>query len=367
MTRRQPTRTTTSTVTSGEPRPPRWLVTTVVLLLVVLVAFIVIRLLSDLPYLVDDRVPEEGDFARRYVQHPRTAYLHIATGVLFLAGALLQVSYRRRRRAYAAHRLRGRVLVALGWVACGSALAFGLPHAFGGRGEAAATALFGAWMAACLALGLAAARRHDIPAHRRWMVRAFAVALAVGTIRIWLGLLVAAGSLTLRDSFAPAFWLAFSMHVVVAEVWLRRFPPPPDAARPAACRPDHDEGDLMQTTTMGPGRLAARALVLVLAVGLVPAGNAATGRQRDGAVAGSSGVGDAYFPLDGNGGYQVRHYTLDLRYTPSTGRLRGTGELTARARSDLTRFDLDFLPAAVLGHRRRSTRGLPQGREARGS
>ena len=237
VTGRQPTRTTTSTVTSGEPRPPRWLVTTVVLLLVVLVAFIVIRLLSDLPYLVNNRVPEEGDFARRYVQHPRTAYLHIATGVLFLAGALLQVSYRRRRRAYAAHRLRGRVLVALGWVACGSALAFGLPHAFGGRGEAAATALFGAWMAACLALGLAAARRHDIPAHRRWMVRAFAVALAVGTIRIWLGLLVAAGSLTLRDSFAPAFWLAFSMHVVVAEVWLRRFPPPPDAVDPRRAAP----------------------------------------------------------------------------------------------------------------------------------
>ena len=112
----------------------------------------------------------------------------------------------------------------------------------------------------------------------------------------------------------------------------------------------------MQTTTMGPGRLAARALVLVLAVGLVPAGNAATGRQRDGAVAGSSGVGDAYFPLDGNGGYQVRHYTLDLRYTPSTGRLRGTAELTARARSDLTRFDLDFLqrPSSVTVDGRRA-------------
>ena len=32
---------------------------------------------------------------------------------------------------------------------------------------------------------------------------------------------------------------------------------------------------------------------------------------------GSSGLGDPYFPLDGNGGYEVEHYSLDLKYTPT--------------------------------------------------
>lgn len=214
----------------GSPRPPRWLIVGVVVLLIVLTAFITIRLVSDVPHLVAGTVPaDEGDFGRRYVEHPWTAYLHIAAGALFLAGALLQVSYSRRRGGYPAHRRRGRALAVVGLLACGTAMAFGLPHAFGGSGEAGASALFGGWMVVCLVLGVAAARRHAFATHRRWMIRAFVVAIAVGTIRLWIGILMAPGWLSLQESFAPAFWLAFSIHVGFGEVWIRRAPPPPDA------------------------------------------------------------------------------------------------------------------------------------------
>ncbi len=57
---------------------------------------------------------------------------------------------------------------------------------------------------------------------------------------------------------------------------------------------------------------------------------------------GSPGVGDAYFPLAGNGGYDVRHYGLHLRYRPSTGRLAGVAVVSARATRGLTRFNLDL-------------------------
>ena len=33
---------------------------------------------------------------------------------------------------------------------------------------------------------------------------------------------------------------------------------------------------------------------------------------------GSAGIGDPYFPLDGNGGYDVAHYDLDVTYRPAT-------------------------------------------------
>ena len=36
-------------------------------------------------------------------------------------------------------------------------------------------------MAAALVLGFAAIRRRDLPAHRAWMIRAYAVGLAAGT------------------------------------------------------------------------------------------------------------------------------------------------------------------------------------------
>jgi len=57
---------------------------------------------------------------------------------------------------------------------------------------------------------------------------------------------------------------------------------------------------------------------------------------------GAAGVGDPYFPLEGNGGYDVRHYDLSFSYDPATDRLDGTMVVRARATQDLSRFDLDL-------------------------
>ncbi|TGB10808.1 M1 family metallopeptidase [Streptomyces sp. MZ04] len=57
---------------------------------------------------------------------------------------------------------------------------------------------------------------------------------------------------------------------------------------------------------------------------------------------GSDGVGDPYFPQLGNGGFDVRHYGLDVAYNPDTDRLDGRTTITARATQDLSSFDLDL-------------------------
>jgi aminopeptidase N len=57
---------------------------------------------------------------------------------------------------------------------------------------------------------------------------------------------------------------------------------------------------------------------------------------------GAPGAGDPYFPLQGNGGYDVRTYGLDLRYNPATDRLDGTAAILATATKALSRFDLDL-------------------------
>ncbi len=62
---------------------------------------------------------------------------------------------------------------------------------------------------------------------------------------------------------------------------------------------------------------------------------------------GAPGAGDPYYPLDGNGGYNVKHYDLDLRYDPASDRLRGVATITARATQDLSRFNLDFVGLRV--------------------
>ncbi|MFE5403866.1 M1 family metallopeptidase [Streptomyces sp. NPDC056580] len=57
---------------------------------------------------------------------------------------------------------------------------------------------------------------------------------------------------------------------------------------------------------------------------------------------GAPGIGDSYFPRLGNGGYDARHYDLDIAYAPGTGRLDGRTTLRARAAQNLSSFDLDL-------------------------
>jgi aminopeptidase N len=57
---------------------------------------------------------------------------------------------------------------------------------------------------------------------------------------------------------------------------------------------------------------------------------------------GAPGAGDPYFPYDGNGGFDVDHYGLNLHFWPQDGRLSGTATIDAHSTQGLSRFDLDF-------------------------
>jgi aminopeptidase N len=62
---------------------------------------------------------------------------------------------------------------------------------------------------------------------------------------------------------------------------------------------------------------------------------------------GAPGAGDPYFPDYGNGGYDVTHYGLKLRYDPGSDRLDGTATVSIVATQVLSRFDLDFGPLDI--------------------
>ncbi|GGW19695.1 peptidase [Streptomyces capoamus] len=66
---------------------------------------------------------------------------------------------------------------------------------------------------------------------------------------------------------------------------------------------------------------------------------------------GAPGIGDTYFPRLGNGGFDARHYDLDVAYAPDTGRLDGRTTLRARATQQLSSFDLDLQQLEVTGVR----------------
>ena len=62
---------------------------------------------------------------------------------------------------------------------------------------------------------------------------------------------------------------------------------------------------------------------------------------------GSPGIGDPYYPTDGNGGYDVSDYDINLAYDPPSRQLDGDTTITARATQDLSRFNLDLTGLTV--------------------
>jgi hypothetical protein len=204
---------------SASPRLVRTAAVAISLLIGIVLAFAAIRVVSDWPSILAGTIPDD-EFAERYVDHPWRGYLHIAPGVIYLLGAPLQLSRRFRTKHYDVHRRLGRVL-------------FGIPFAWGGASESLATVVFGTWFLACLLLAFRAIRGDNVPQHRRWMIRAFAVAVGIGTIRIWVGIFegveqgMSGGTTPAAPDhtmFGVAFWLAFSLHVAIGEWWLRRTP-----------------------------------------------------------------------------------------------------------------------------------------------
>jgi aminopeptidase N len=64
--------------------------------------------------------------------------------------------------------------------------------------------------------------------------------------------------------------------------------------------------------------------------------------QSQAPAAGAPGIGDPYFPLLGNGGYDAQRYTLDLAVDVDENTIAGTVTMEATATQDLPGFNLDF-------------------------
>lgn len=65
-------------------------------------------------------------------------------------------------------------------------------------------------------------------------------------------------------------------------------------------------------------------------------------QETEAAVEAGAGAGDAYYPTDGNSGYDVGLYDLAITYDPGSKKLDGVATITATASQDLSRFNLDL-------------------------
>jgi uncharacterized membrane protein len=159
-----------------------------------------------------------------FARYPILTLVHIVPGLLFMMLGPLQFSSTIRARHLRWHRRSGRIFVICGVVIGISALvmSFGMP-AIGGVNQAAATALFATFFLCALCKAFWHIRRREVALHRQWMIRAFAVGLAVATIRPIVGVFFATShfsGLTPHEFFGTAFWIGFVLHLIAAEGWI---------------------------------------------------------------------------------------------------------------------------------------------------
>ena len=147
--------------------------------------------------------------------------LHIAGGMGALLAGPWQFSQKLRARALNLHRWLGRFYlleVALGSIA-GFAMAMvsmeGLPTHF----------RFGIMAVLWFFTGLQAyrmVRQGNIEAHRRWMIRNFALTLAAVTLRVHLPFLLAVLHWPFPRAYITVSWLCWIPNLLVAEWMVRR-------------------------------------------------------------------------------------------------------------------------------------------------
>ncbi len=168
-------------------------------------------------------IPADG----RYATFPLPLVLHIVGAAVYALVGAVQLVPRLQRGHRTWHRRAGRVLTVAGLLVAGSALWMTLLYApKPGTGELlyVLRLVFGSAMAGCLVLGFTAIRRRDVPAHRAWMIRAYAIGLAAGTQAFTDGIGGAVfGTGELRSDLAKgAGWV---LNLAVAEWVIRRSAP----------------------------------------------------------------------------------------------------------------------------------------------
>lgn len=114
---------------------------------------------------------------------PAPLVVHIVAAAVYAFLGSLQFSARLRRRRPNWHRRSGRLLVGAGLLVALTGLWMTLFYADAPGGDLlwAVRLLVVTVMAASIVLGFGAIRRRDISAHRAWMIRGYALAVAAGT------------------------------------------------------------------------------------------------------------------------------------------------------------------------------------------
>ena len=166
-----------------------------------------------------------ADLDAHFASERALVLTHILPAMVFMVLGPLQFIRGLRSRYPQIHRWSGRIFLAASAVVGVSGLRLAFGKTIGGLDEKAAIILFGTFFLIALAKALWHALRREFAQHREWMIRGYAIGLAVATIRPIIGTFFAAALLSGHkpqpaEFFGTAFWIGFTLQTIAAEIWI---------------------------------------------------------------------------------------------------------------------------------------------------
>lgn len=201
----------------GHDRSPVWL-RIGFWICVVIGAAAVLRRLVALAAPAHNGPPEMAGLDDAFASHAALTLAHIIPAILFVVVAPFAVFTR-----FACLQWPERILFPLGAVVGLTAYAMSF-FPIGGWTERSAVLLFDSLFLYSLVRAFWYRRRGETALKRRWLLRSIAILLGIATTRPVMGIFFAtspATHLVPGQFFGIAFWIGFSINLLVFEVWIR--------------------------------------------------------------------------------------------------------------------------------------------------
>jgi hypothetical protein len=165
--------------------------------------------------------PKYPGFDSGFSKHRALTFFHIIPGSLFMIlGPLLFIKKIKNQNINLYKRIRASYFICA-YIVGVSALAMSYTVSIGGANETAATTTFALFFLYCLTKALTNTLNGNNILYREWVLRSFAIGLAIATTRPIIGIFFAVSPLSPHEFFGTAFWLAFTLHLIIVEAWIR--------------------------------------------------------------------------------------------------------------------------------------------------
>lgn len=172
----------------------------------------------------DKRAQVIAEADRKFATQRGVTRVHILAGAAFLVLASLQLTRRVRIRSPKTHRVTGRIAIVFAWMSGLTGVLFSLSQPLGGLPEQVVVGAVGLFLLGSTSIALHHIRAGRVEAHREWMLRGVASALAIASVRVVsipIDLALAPRGVDVRVVFALSLWVGWILTMAGAEWWIR--------------------------------------------------------------------------------------------------------------------------------------------------